>query len=103
MQFMADGCYQGLGKNKIGTLVTKRYVDEPSGCMCTLCEDVHVPYKGLPEDISLQKRFSKSDGQDALFNGCQPSSFLSHSSGYTMGFCSVAGVETMQGLPQLLR
>lgn len=65
--------------------------------MCTLCEDIHVPQKCLPEDIHYRRGSQKSDGQDALFNGRQPSSFLSHSSGCAVDFGCVVGVETMHG------
>lgn len=46
---MADGCYQGLGKNKTGRLVTKKYLDEPSGCVH------YVPPKRLPEDTHSEE------------------------------------------------
>lgn len=48
-------------------LVTRTTWMDLSGCMCTLCEDIHVPYN---RDIHCGRSSQKSHGQDAVHWPC---------------------------------
>lgn len=88
---VADGCTQELGKNKTGRLVTKKYVDGPLRCMCILCEDIHVLYKGLQGDIYCGRGPQKSDGKMLCLMA------INHSLPWSNGFGHVPGMEIIHG------